>query len=303
MMSLRKESKVHPATTPRAMMMGEPTHDDSDEKAYEKIVGRMMVNNQERIWALKIKNAVERDPSLENLSDFEYVHHAIVAKDNIHKALVRIKDMQLFKERFGIIGDGNPTQGWMMIDALMGAQPDFILSVGEDREGRSIQVCDYSAFRPKLLATNAMQNFVGFYYTFHALQCDFASIREGVVWIANCKGMGLKNAFGGIWQRGSEFRRAPYPMRMKKIAMLDPPRLVHSMYYAMKPFLSKKVKDVIVMKTQQEFLLDDVIYGNTIPVHALPRSMQGTCSEKEMIQRLKDGVKERYLHSQTFRLT
>ena len=57
---------------------------------------------QELEWARAIRQAAQNDPSIvaaQDISDVEFLHHAMVAKDQVHKALTRLRRMQILKQR------------------------------------------------------------------------------------------------------------------------------------------------------------------------------------------------------------
>ena len=81
-----------------------------------------------RAWA--IRNAARADSTIDHvaISDWEYLQHAIVAKTNVQKALKRIRRMQAFKLRYGIVRDGCQADARRDVEALMLLHPGFFMS-------------------------------------------------------------------------------------------------------------------------------------------------------------------------------
>ena len=60
---------------------------------------------QEVKWALRLKEKALSDEQIKPVSDFEYLEHAIIAKDNVEKGLNRLCKLQAFREEHGLQGD------------------------------------------------------------------------------------------------------------------------------------------------------------------------------------------------------
>ena len=57
---------------------------------------------QEVKWALRLKEKALSDEQINPVSDFEYLEHAIIAKDNVEKGLNRLRKLQAFREEHGL---------------------------------------------------------------------------------------------------------------------------------------------------------------------------------------------------------
>ncbi len=95
--------------------------------------------------------------------------------------------------------------------------PGFLGAVGADNFGRNVQLCEYKAFDPtKLKGAEEWRTMMGaFYYLFQAMQADVESIRNGVVFAADCDKMGWKNFSFEVEKRAAELYQDAYPIRMK----------------------------------------------------------------------------------------
>ena len=62
----------------------------------------MIITDQERGWALALKEAVAANPDLANLSDMDYAYHAIATRGDSEMALQQIQGMQVFREQYKV---------------------------------------------------------------------------------------------------------------------------------------------------------------------------------------------------------
>ena len=138
-------------------------------------------------WALKV--AVEAEDDLKPLSDFEYVHQALYAKENTESALARVRGLQAFREEYRI--SDNPEEGIQMIEAFMNLHPNFLLSVDIDETlGHFVLIYDYAKRRPGNVKSDRdwRNHLGGMYYLMHAMQNNVHAVRQGVVHICECEG-------------------------------------------------------------------------------------------------------------------
>lgn len=261
----------------------------------------MFATENEVQWARAIKKAVESNKRIDNLSDLEYLHHAIVAKDKLKKAMGRIRRMQAYRQKLGIHGDGNFEQGWKYMMKFFDQQPGFIATIGIDNQGRHVNVLEYKNFNPKAIKTKddwkvAM---VAFYYLFQASQPTVAAIRNGVVWLADSEGMTMKNINRKIERKAAEFTNDTYPIRIKEIAVMDPPGAMHTLYDLLKVFLSRKIKSSIIMTGKEKYLEE---HKDVFPVDTLPASMGGLGTEDDMRYKIQEFIMKRTENAEQFTL-
>lgn len=261
----------------------------------------MYLSETERGWAREIKNAMleENKEIAETISDYEYVQHAIVAKENWPKALKRIKRLHQFKQSHGIPGNYSVDDAFKAIKKFEALVPKLFLAFGTDWQGRSVSTWNYNEFLVKNFKGNAdawKVAFNAYYYLFEAMNSDFAAIREGCVVIVETRGLGWKNFSMEMNRRAAELYKEAYPLRIKEMSLLNSPRVLRFMFALVSPFLSKKVKDAFHMDGK----LDDVL--TRFPVEILPQTMEGKQSTKDMEKALKDALQQRYEHKKTFKL-
>ena len=166
---------------------GAPQQQEPQELSSNIDLWHLSDEELEWVWALKI--AVEADEDLKPLSDLEYVHQALFAKENTEEAVKRVRGLQYFREEYRICD--HPEEGVRLIEAWMNKHPGFLLSVDVDEiHGHFIMVYDYAKRRPGEIKTpeDWRDHLGGMYYLMHAMQNNVHAIREGIVHICECEG-------------------------------------------------------------------------------------------------------------------
>ncbi|CAB9515492.1 expressed unknown protein [Seminavis robusta] len=116
---------------------------------------RMELTDQERQWALAIKEAIESDAELENVSDFEVAQLALVDRDKREQALERVRHFQIFREEYKL--RNTVEEGKRISRDFVQQHPLTVLSVCLNPDE------------------------VGFaYYSGHIFSPDFTAIRKGI---------------------------------------------------------------------------------------------------------------------------
>lgn len=162
--------------------------------------GRMEISTEERRWAFAIKTVIEREPEVDNLSDFLYVQLALIDKDNVEAAVERAYKMQAFREEYKIVENLN--QGRQCYQGGINQFPGFFLSInflrGEEGTGNWTIVVDQTKMTAETLKPGgALDTWMkAAFYQFHAVSPDFEAIREGVVVLIECDGFDPKKQFG-----------------------------------------------------------------------------------------------------------
>ena len=189
------------------------THMINDEWLF--LVTHLM-SGQELQWALDIKQAVQDDPDLNELSDYDYSVYALVTKGDLENALYRIQGLQHFREEYKI--HDTVEEGMELIKAFCKQQPWVILDLAyfpisvvrnvqtaEEEvgptanqtlmDGYFILVMDYAAWNPKALKTEEDWRIFlgGMYYICKAARSDLHSVRKGLISLVETLGMSWKN--------------------------------------------------------------------------------------------------------------
>lgn len=265
----------------------------------------MDITEEERGWALAIKEALTKeDPELAaKLSDFEYAHHALIAKEKVPKALTRIKRLDKFRQDHGISTEVTAEDAMQIIQKFESSSPGMFLSFGKNSgnerpEGTYLSTWHYGSFLPKnYTQPEDWKNcFAAFYYLFDAMQPDLAAVRAGIVMLCDCEGMGWKNFSLEMEKHAAHLYQDAYPVRIQTMLMWNTPKVFRAIYNLCKPFLSKKVKEAIVMNgkledVQQEFAKS--VLGTT---------QGGSQTTGEMEEEMLKGLKTRYENAISFKL-
>lgn len=151
---------------------------------------RMLLTTEERNWALEIKDAIELDPDLDNLSDFWYAQFAIVCQNDVDDAIQRAEGLQVFRQEYGVLDTYE--QGRVALERWIQLLPNFYLSFGFNQEdGMYTAVMDGTKMSIGELSTTERLTaaFAGAYYSANAELPDMASIRNGLVSISECDGI------------------------------------------------------------------------------------------------------------------
>lgn len=156
----------------------------------------MRITDDERSWALAIKEAVEHSSQLDNLCDMFYAQYAIITEGDLPAALTRIQGMQTFLCAYSV--DNSIDQGVHYLKEEMIQQPGFLLTIYIDVP-RQISYLSYDCgmLRPdiamgysKCSRTGVMQEnwkviMAAAYYKKLACQPSLATIRNGFTVLAD----------------------------------------------------------------------------------------------------------------------
>jgi hypothetical protein len=135
-------------------------------------------------WAVNIKAAIESNPDIRNVSDMEYIHHALIAKNDVAEAVRRIQGLQYFREEYRI--KDTIEEGTELIRAFLKQQDGFVLTVDVDLEkGHFVWVYDNAKIRPDRVdfPEDWRVYLGGIYYMFQAMHSNIQACRQGVVHI------------------------------------------------------------------------------------------------------------------------
>lgn len=253
--------------------------------------------SDEVIWAQQIKEAAATS-GLGNLSDFEYLQHAIVAKANVYKAVRRIQRLTEFRARYKL-SNANTDNAMAMLRSAEALFPGFFGGSGIDDEGRVIQHLNFAAFEPaKLTSHKQWRDFMGaMYHMMQAATCDVQSIRSGSVFLADCGGLSWGNFSFEVERRCTEFLQDAYPFRSKHFYFLDAPGILSVMVGICRVFLSEKMKATLQSISSVQY------YGKTnLPAYLVPGDHGGSARPQWNYKFIEERLKARAINQEKFRL-
>ncbi|CAB9517329.1 expressed unknown protein [Seminavis robusta] len=157
--------------------------------------GRMELSQDERRWARTVKEAIEKDSEITNLSDFWYVQLALIEKgQDIDNVLDRARHLQAFRQEYGITE--TTSRGCFFVREFIKLLPGFSLSFSFNyATGHYVKVIDVAKFyNAKLLSTpGAVETWLAaIYYLQNGLNPDFCAIRNGAFLLMECDGFDWK---------------------------------------------------------------------------------------------------------------
>ena len=189
----------------------------------------MSITNEERGWALELRQAVEDDDDRQKLSDFEYTQYAIVTQGHLQDALKHMATVQRFRQTHNVKRSQSEMvqQGVDAIGAFLKQQPGMLLSIDVDPvtfEG--IQVFDIGAVNPGAALDASSPNGVeyhlknwlpGFYYMSVASNPLLATVRRGGFHMCDFQSYGWMSWSMQLQSRFSDEFFKDNPVRYRKV--------------------------------------------------------------------------------------
>ena len=272
----------------------------------------MEVTNEEIQWAWAIKQAARADPSIDHelISDLEYVQHAIMAKSATKTALSRLRKLQSFKARYGIVLDGSYEQGLRELKAFQQFFPDFYIGFGKVTEGGEENastggnfLCyDFSAYKVRRLVSEESYAMAlrSFFYVLQACNPDIVSMRVGLLGILDVRRVGRDNLSLEQEKRVAQLLSHSYPLRIKGVVVMGANILIRLLFSFIKLLVSRKV----ARSYQFPATLKDFKERSnwSIPNTDLPFAWGGGQTSYDMRQVIKTRLKERYENAANFKL-
>ena len=263
----------------------------------------MQVSSDEIAWALAVKQAARKDSRIDDLqiSDLEYVQHAIIAKDKTAKALKRIRRLQAFKETYGIFQDGSYEQGIREFHHFCTMFPGFYLGLGI-KDGVCLVCYDFSKYTVSRLNTKEFYSMSlrAFFYVLQSVNCDFDSVRKGSMGILDFSQAGPQNFSMEQEKRTASLFSDSYPLRTHMIAIVGANVFIRLFFNTLKMFLPRKVARAYQFPANRhEFLYASSAH---VPAQYFPEPWGGTQTLDQVKEEFSNRLQRRYKNAQEFRL-
>ena len=265
----------------------------------------MEATKEELEWAIRIKEAAVNDPTINEamISDFEYLHHAIVAKGVISKAMKRLRNMQYFKEQNGIQLDGSLEQANRDMERFLTSHPGLLLSIDRIKEtGVGVICARYAALHVQRIHSPEAFHVVlrAMFYVLQASHANVHAMRAGCALLFDMQAAsGLRNFSWAVEDRAAQLYAHAYPTRVVHLVNLRTPWLFRVLFRLLRPLLSQKVRDT----TTHTAALHEWLATSPYPRHVLPVEWGGTLQEQRLLKKLKSLLRERYDNAAKFRLS
>jgi hypothetical protein len=234
-------------------------------------------------------------------SDFEIAQLAVTCLANgeaedMDAILTRLFQLQCFRQEYRIqdtIEDA--TEIWRIF--MTEQQPQHILEIDIVKPSLNfIFMFDNRAFNPKAVdLPKDWRTFLGAYYYMAQCMCkDLRSIREGIVVVIECEGMGVDNWDPHVLERWTNELISFYPTNFKEILLVNTPLAANIVCSLMKPWITKGMFSKFRLGHRLESFegrLDELML---LPTPDIARV--------RLMERMKDFLRERLHNERTFTL-
>lgn len=273
---------------------------------------RMELHEPEKTWAKNIKEMVEADPALDNLSDYWYAALALVDHGEHGESLKRVQALQNFREEYGVRHEISEAMEYFR--KMMKLFPRHYLSYDflnpgsdydpADREndmgGHYVMAVDLTGLYMKDFVGNpeAMHIWcVAAYYLITALNPDLEAVRQGVYMLAECEGFDWKRNFDvGCKRKLWGDLVTVYPFNINRVKHYHNGLFLNLLMSMAKRFIPRDVQETFEFGCKNATedghqRLDDMYLQPTVEA-----------AQEKMLGRLKAGMERRFNHEKTFRL-
>lgn len=254
----------------------------------------MQATATEIAHALAIRKAAAVDSKIHlgDISDFELVQHAIIAKSNVGKALLRVKRLQAVNERYGILAGGSYDEGLRDLSSMIRSFPGLFLGIGRGNGGEQVLSYDFPKYKAHCPATEEGYSMAmrAFFYSLQAAQPDFASIRAGVVILGDFESMRWDNLNFECEKRATQLYSNCYPMRLVALAFMGTNRITRFCLNLLRMFLPKKVKEAIMLPLSR----DEHLKAMNLSSAALPEAWGGDQTCDDIMENIGANLQARY---------
>ena len=251
-------------------------------------------------WAWEIKEAIADDPELRAISDFDIAQLAIVTLglEDLYSVRERVLAMQSLREEYKLID--TPEHGLeIMRGFICDQQPGYILGFDLAPNGRHYTVTfDFAASIPILVKTDEDWRIYlgGFYYMLSAACANLTNIREGLVHLVECDGMGYQNINMSVTQRWAEELAMHFPIETKEAIWLHTPMVANILCSFTKQWMNSRQGrwDRIKLGCKLDF------YDGRIDALFNIPSIQA--AQEKVLFNVYNALVERYHNQKTFQL-
>lgn len=218
--------------------------DEDEESVEEQCEDTMVLSDEERQWAINIKNAIEQEEDMAPMSDFFYGQLAIVDKGDTEYAVERARMLQYFQQEYCI--QENAEFSIKVGREFQRLMPEFLMALQYQKQsGNFLLALDISGLHAHGVEANEGTNrlfFQAIYYLCHAMNPDFKSIRQGPIILGENAGFDWKRNFGiktmkRLW---SELTGV-YPYQFQKLKNFNTGVLYNVLVSMAKPVIPKDI--------------------------------------------------------------
>lgn len=263
---------------------------------------KMELLEEELDLAVGIKELVEADPTIDNLTDFQYAQFAIVELAEMDAGLVdvekigqRIQQLQEIKQEYKIVDTYE--FGARVIQKALDLYGGHFLGFSYNFEGENyVMVVDQSQ-RPSYKELKAQTEGLNLrlqemYFINHVMCPDFQSLRNGYIIISECGNVTSKEHTTSLsLLRDMIHMTNVYPNNLVKVKNYHA-GMFSNLFYSLVKRIDPKLKSVIEVGLTFEGGPLDKIYLTPTPEAA----------RKRLETRIDHTLKKRYQHEAEFKL-
>lgn len=292
--STPEESK---STTSSKVENGTASTQDDNQTAQKN---GMALTEEERKWAIELKDAMQSKKNVGHLTDFEIAQFALIASGDASAALKRIVAYQKWKTKLGIPEKVTLEDVENEIRTFNELQPGFVAAVQENSKGNDAWCLDTRNIVIARFKTKEQGNSLyrcNFYY-FGAMTKDFDSIRKGCVFVCENEGRGWANFSLEMEKKSADLYQYVYPIDVVGVYLLNPTSVFKMMLSMTKPVLTQRIRKAMKIWTTTEYENE---FGDADPVRRAARE-SGEDIFKTMLKNVLERYNLRMKHMQEFKL-
>ena len=274
--------------------------EEEDEEQQEEMDMRMGLTPAEQELALEIKAMIASTPELRRFSDMMIAQIAVMSVyrgEGIAKVRDRLEDLQVGAlDRFDI--HDTLEQGKDILKRFVeDVHPAFVLHFYYDKDREAyVLVLDLAKFHMDIVTDDekALIWLQGCYYLNHCQNPDLQSVRNGVVYIAECQGQNWKSKYRlqvKAYKEWSYILEA-YPMHFQSVLHFHTNLFVNLMV--------SLGKNLIPAETAKRFQFGYVSEAGRLDTLYLQPSLE--LATKRVLDKLYDALELRYTNDEKYTL-
>jgi CRAL/TRIO domain len=256
---------------------------------------RMLLTEQERQWAIDVKNMVEMIPDIDGRSDFWCAQLALVCQGDFVEAVRRLNGLQDFMEEYSIfdtLEDAERAIREGIIRLCPGMHLAFQFCPEEGTYCRVVDLTQLNSGELRRSPRELQQYMAGMYFIHNAMTPDLESIRKGVIGVVECEGVGWnhKHDFEMLALVAEQLWRY-YPINHKSMKFYHIGVIFNLMFRWVQKVLPQEIRDKLDFGGQLDNRLD--------AIYLVPNQEAAT---QRLSEHLMDTIRRRYRNEESFSL-
>jgi len=245
----------------------------------EMLVGNEL-SEEEKGWMKALEEAA-RAEGVKWDSRFMLASFAIVTKGDVKKGLKRMKNWNKVSEQYDF-KNVSEAEGTKWMQENMG---QFMVCVGTDKTGYNGYGVHLGSFQPSVVKTDYDEKCIirAVADNMRSNTPTLAHVRRGNFMFADMKGYGWANLSLSLDKKISSVYQDSYPIKVKRIFMVNPPSFLFALMELAKVFIKKKLLERVAPVRPEG--LAEYFEGDQIPAYL------GGGFTQDFWQRREDSIK------------